>query len=157
MSYIIVPISAKFLERARAGRDDQLFPVEFFEAEGGEPLRDVLRRAVPGEPIALASFSPHELNGPFKEYGPVYFCASPSDEVVALDSLPAEPSSNYFLKSYVLRAYSREERIVGSAVTTPEEGEQVISDFFRMPEVAFIHARFTAYGCYGCRIERAQQ
>ncbi len=154
MPYKIIPISENFLSRARSGLDDQHFPVEFFQAEGGEPLRDVLRRAEPGEAIALASFSPHTLNSPYKEYGPIYIRATASDESVPLDSLPASTSRDYLRQTFVLRAYSQSERIINSVLTTEHDAEKIIADFFEIPEVAFILARFGAYGCYACRIER---
>ena len=154
MTYQIIPISEDFLSRARGGLDDQHFPVEFFEAKGGEPLRDVLRRAEPGEAIALASYSPHALNSPYKEFGPVYIRATPSGESVPLDSLPASPSRDYLRQTFVLRAYSQREHIVDSVLTTKHDAEKIIADFLEIPEVAFILARFGAYGCYACRIER---
>lgn len=155
MTYKIVPLPVSFLDRARCGIDDQAFSVEFFDAEGGEPLRDVLRRAQAGERIALGSYSPHRLNGPFKEYGPIYFSANQSGDVVALDTLPIAPRSDYFNQTFVLRAYSDSERIVDSVLTLPDVADAVIAGLFENANVAFILARFAAYGCYGCRIERA--
>jgi hypothetical protein len=83
----IVPICSAFLQRARAGIDDLGQPVERHLAAGGEPLRDALRRAVPGEAILLASHCPFTLAGPYREYGPVFVSAD-AGGMPAMDALP---------------------------------------------------------------------
>ena len=61
----VVPIRASFVERARReGLDDQNQPVERHIAEGGEPCRDALRRARPGEALILASIVEKETGKP---------------------------------------------------------------------------------------------
>jgi hypothetical protein len=154
MPYQIIPLPADFLARVRAGHDDQGQPVEFSIAEGGEPLRDVLRRARPGEPIALASYCPFQAAGPYREFGPVFVGATAAPETVAFDSLPLPPARDYFSSTFVLRAYSGAERIVDAVLVAPGQAEEAIARFLGRPEVAFILARFAAYGCYACRIER---
>jgi hypothetical protein len=149
MPYQIIPLPADFLARVRAGQDDQGQPVEFSIAEGGEPLRDILRRARPGEAIALASYCPFQAAGPYREFGPVFISAAPSPETV-----PFEPERNYFSSTFVLRAYSAAERIVDAVLVAPDQAEEAIARLFGKPDVAFILARFAAYGCYACRIER---
>ena len=70
MKYQITPIRKDFLIKVReSGIDDQNQPIVHFIAEGGEPCRDVLRRAVAGEELILASYCPFSKPGPFKEYG----------------------------------------------------------------------------------------
>jgi hypothetical protein len=151
MPYQIIPLPAAFLARVRAGHDDLGQPVEFSIAEGGEPLRDVLRRARPGEPIALASYCPFQAAGPYREFGPVFVGAAASPEAVPVESLHAR---DYFSSTFVLRAYSSAERIVDAVLVAPDQADDAIAGLFGRPEVAFILARFVAYGCYACRIER---
>ena len=56
MNYKITPIRSDFLIKVReAGIDDQNQPVVTQVAMGGEPCRDVLRRANVGEALILAS------------------------------------------------------------------------------------------------------
>src|SRR5688572_25692124 len=90
MSMQIVPLPIEFLHRVRErGLDDQNQSVRrFYSVQGGEPCRDVLRRARPGEEVILASFCPFAKSGPFKEFGPIYILANPSTEPVVRDALP---------------------------------------------------------------------
>ena len=151
MPFQIIPIPAEFVARVRSGFDDQAQPTEFHNAQGGEPLRDLLRRALPGERIALASFCPFQEDGPYKEFGPVFVSAAPSGEEPGLSALPA----GYLASPFVLRAYSSAERIVDAMVVEPEAAAAAIDGLLARQDVAFILARFLAYGCYACRIERS--
>ncbi len=152
-AYIIVPIKPAFGRRARlAGIDDQGQAVEEHVAEGGEPLRDLMRRARPGERILLGSYCPFERSGPYKEYGPIFIAAEAGGEPPP--ALPAGEADAYFAKPFVLRAYSHDERIVDALITEPADAGTNIAKLFARADAAFILARFAAYGCYACRIER---
>jgi hypothetical protein len=149
----ILPLPPAFLERVRAGIDDLGQPVERHVAAGGEPLRDCLRRAQPGEAILLASYCPFTLAGPFREYGPV-FVSGAGGETPALDRLPTQGEAPYLGAGFVLRAYSIEERIVDARLSTPQAAAADLDALFARSDTAFVLARFTAYGCYAARIER---
>lgn len=154
-----IPLPQSFLDRVRhQGLDDQGQPVErFVSTEGGEPCRDVLRRARPGEELILASFSPFAQAGPYREFGPVFVLANPSsDEMPVGTSFPTsgEDPEAYFNDRLVLRAYSRDERIVSSEMVEAAEAPAVARRLLTAPEVAFLHARFPTYGCFACRIEQ---
>jgi len=154
MTIWIPPLPAEFLERTRSRQtDDQDQPVRRITAEGGEPCRDVLRRARPGEELLLASFTPFGVAGPFKEYGPVYLLANGSDEAVSRDVLPVD---GYLREQFVIRAYSADEDIVNAAMTSPTDAMQVAREFFESPNVAFLHVRFPTYGCFACRVDVAR-
>lgn len=153
--YRITPIRTDFLQRARvSGLDDQNQPVERSIATGGEPCRDALRRALPGEEIILASYCPFKLSGPYKEYGPVFILATEIEELVDLSSLPMTGKHRYFSTVFVLKGYSSDERIVDSVLTSLEDAEERLESLFVRSDVDFVLARFCAYGCYACRIER---
>jgi hypothetical protein len=159
MKIRIAPLSPSFLETVRREGVDALGqPVERLVAEGGEPCRDVLRRARPGEELLLVSHSPFTVNGPYREFGPIFVLAQASDETPVLDELPIEAREDgtdaYLRSQFVLRAYSREERIVDAEMVGPESAESTLARFFASPETAFVHARFPVYGCFACRIER---
>jgi len=149
-----------FLDRVRnRGVDDLGQGVVRRVAQGGEPCRDVLRRARPGEELILASFSPFTASGPYHEYGPVFVLAQPASEEPARDLLPLEPLSQgwpegYLRDRFVLRAYSRAEAILDAAMVTPAEADETVAGFLARPEVAFVHARFPLFGCFACRIDR---
>lgn len=158
MNIHIAPLPAAFLRRTREqGLDDLAQPVERLIAEGGEPCRDVLRRARPGEAILLASHSPFSRPGPFREFGPIYLLAEASDEFVGRQQLPLPrgAATDYFRESLVLRAYSAEERIVDARLVDARVAEAAVAELLRRADVAFLQARFPTYGCFSCRIDRA--
>ena len=150
----IVPMPAAYLERVRAGTDDLAQPAERHLASGGEPLRDCLRRARAGEEILLASYCPFTVAGPYKEYGPV-FVSGAGGEAPLLDALPLHGDAPYLGAGFVLRAYSADERIVDARLSTPHAATADLDAFFVRDDLAFVLARFAAYGCYALRIERA--
>jgi len=153
----IASIPQPFLDRVRhEGLDDLGQPVKRVTAKGGEPCRDVLRRAEPGEELILASFTPFTKPGPYKEYGPVFVLAEASGEQVTRDALPpAGLPSNYLREQFVVRAYSADEEILDAAFINAPVFEETVNRFFDRSEVAFLHVRFPAYGCFSCRIDRA--
>jgi hypothetical protein len=153
MQINIAPIPAAFLDRARnEGLDALGQPVRRVVSVGGEPCRDVLRRAREGEELILASFSPFHEEGPYREFGPVFILANASDEEVPQDALPM--TQGYLRDRFVLRAYSAHEEILDAAMVTPGDAEATLENFLAQPEVAFVHARFPLYGCFACRIDR---
>lgn len=158
MKIAIRPIRKDFLIKAReAGLDDQNQKVVRLIASGGEPCRDVLRRAKPGEELILASYCPFTTSGPYKEYGPVFVLASPSNENVEYQSLPlpqGSPTDYLREQPFVLRAYSKEENIAAAELVEPSDAQEALIRMFSNNQVEFILARYAAYGCYGFRIER---
>ena len=157
MTMHVAPLPPDFLRRARVqGLDDQGQPVHRQRAEGGEPCRDVLRRARAGEEILLASFNPFPMPGPYKEYGPIFVLAVPSDEPVRRDVLPLPQGrpEDYFGPQFTMQAYSAAGDIVDGAFVTAGEATAVVERFLETDGVAFCHARLLTLGCFGCRIER---
>ncbi len=156
MPITIAPIPAAFLNRVRReDLDDLGQPVKHVEAQGGEPCRDVLRRAFPGEQLILASFTPFTKPGPYHEYGPVFVLAEESGEQVLRDRLPAAGSpTDYLREQFAVRAYSEDEKIVDAALIEAGDFDATIERFFRSNDVAFLHVRYPAYGCFSCRIDR---
>ena len=153
----IAAIPADYLHRLRTTGTDALGqPVKHVVAKGGEPCRDVLRRARPGERLILASFSPFTKPGPYHEYGPVFVLANESNEPVPRKQLPVAGSPNDYLREqFVIRAYSREEEILDAALVQAVDFEAVVDRFFESSDTAFLHVRFPTYGCFACRIDRS--
>ena len=158
MSFEVVPLPQEFLDRVRTqGIDDQGQPVErFISAEGGEPCRDVLRRARPGEKVILASYCPFSVPGPFREYGPVYVLASPASEATRRDLMPLPDGTPeaYFGAQLALRRYNRQERLCDGVVVSAEEALETLGAFLAQEDTAFVQARFAGFGCFAARIER---
>lgn len=152
----VAPIPLTFLERVRSeGIDDLGQPVKRVAAKGGEPCRDVLRRASAGEELILASFTPFTKPGPYKEYGPIFVLAHASDESVRRDALPAAGTpTNYLREQFVIRAYSPAEEIIDAALIDAPRFAETVDRLFVSPDTAFLHVRFPTYGCFACRIDR---
>ena len=149
----IAPLPSTFLDRARnKGIDDQGQPVRRLVAAGGEPCRDVLRRAKPGEELILASFSPFQCAGPYREFGPVFVLANPSDTEGSLDALPT--ANNYLQQQFVLRAYTAHESIREAKLGTRDTSDATLERLLANPDTAFVHARFPEYGCFALRVDR---
>lgn len=157
LAIAVASIPDRFLRRVRQqGLDDQGQPVKRLIAEDGEPCRDVLRRARPGEKLILASFTPFEKSGPYKEYGPIFVLADESTDVVRRDALPdAGGSNDYLREQFVIRAYSAEEEIVDAAMVQARDFRTMVERFLESPATAFLHFRFPTYGCFALRIDRA--
>lgn len=149
-------LPASFLTRVRTeGRDDLGQSVKRVIAGGGEPCRDVLRRARPGEELILASHSPFTNAGPYKEYGPVFVLARESAEPVGRDVLAAGAETDYLRAQFVIRAYSDQDAILDASLVAAPDAQRVIDDFFARPAVSYLHVRFPTYGCFACRLDRA--
>ena len=158
MKILIRPVAEAFLQRVRErGVDDLNEPVRRLTAAGGEPCREVLRRARPGEEIILASYCPFEVPGPFREFGPIYVLAHSSDEAVARDHFPESPGreTDYFGRTLVVRAYDDAQNICDAALTEPASAPALIEQFLGRTNIRLVDARFPTYGCFACRIERA--
>lgn len=153
MNIRIAPLPDSFLRRAREeGIDDQGQPVvRTISAEGGEPCRDVLRRARPGEALILASYSPFAQAGPYREFGPVFLLANPSSEDIPRDSFPA---NDYFHERLVLRAYTRQESIRDAKLVSIGDASATMASLLEHPDTEFVHARFPVYGCFALRVDR---
>jgi hypothetical protein len=153
----IAPVPQSFLDRVRReGIDDLGQPVKRLVAEGGEPCRDVLRRASAGEELILASFTPFSKSGPYKEYGPIFVLAHDGGESIRRDALPPAGSpTDYLREQFVIRAYSSEEEIVDAVMVSASAIEETLDRFLQSPGTAFLHVRFPTYGCFAMRIDRA--
>ena len=151
----VSPIPPAFLARVRAeGRDDLGQQVKRVRAQGGEPCRDVLRRAVEGEELILASFSPFGKPGPYKEYGPIFVLANESPEPVNREEVQTGSEDDYLRGQFAIRAYSRDEEIIDAALVTAGDAQRVVQEFFAREDTAFLHVRFPSYGCFACRLDK---
>lgn len=159
MTYTVTPIRENFLRKVReTGLDDLGQPVRQLIAQGGEPCRDTLRRARPGEEIILASYCPFSRPGPYREYGAVFVAAPPEGRTEAPIELPL-PNNNaedYWKPGaqLALRAYSAEEDIVAAKLVRPEQIGEEVAEYFAREDIDFALLRFAAYGCYALRLDR---
>lgn len=158
MTFTVTPIREDFLHKVRkSGIDDQGQPARQLLAEGGEPCRDVLRRARPGEPIILASYCPFTRPGPYREYGAVFVLAE-RQEAMAEPLRPTSGAESYLsqIAPVALRAYSANEDIVAAKLVESDRLEVEAADYFTREDVDFVLVRFAAYGCYALRLDRVK-
>lgn len=150
-TFSIAPISPEFVGRVRATRrDDFGRAVTVTVAAGGEPLRDQLRRAEPGERIILCSYQAVALPSEFAEIGPVFVSADGVGAPACTGALPP----GYFNRLFAVRAYDAHDRIVHSTLVEPAEAPEKIRELLAPANVAYLHARFAGHGCYAARIDR---
>ncbi|MFB7507993.1 DUF1203 domain-containing protein [Streptomyces broussonetiae] len=150
------PVPPRVLEELRTADDAGRPLAPFTDEEGGAPLRCCLRRAAPGEPIALVSYAPLRRwaaetgadPGAYDEQGPVFVhaedCPGPSGTDLPFTDSPR-----------VLRRYSADGRILGGRLVSPSEGfASAFSAAFADPEVALVHVRAVEYGCFLYEVRR---
>lgn len=154
LRFTIVPLPHAFVQRVRTTRrDDFDRPVEISLAHGGEPMRDQLRRAEPGERLILCSYQAVALPSAFAEIGPIYVSADAPAITGFADDLPA----GYFNRTFALRAYDAADRIIESALTEPADAPEKIRLLLARPATAYLHARFAGHGCFAARIVRGSE
>lgn len=142
----------EFVQRLRTTSVDDLGQpaVRFTSPDGGEPLRDLLRRARPGEDVILGSYSLFKEAGPFREIGPIYISAqaegsASNDDIFESDYLGAE---------LVVRAYSPQRWIYQAQRVGKSEARDMIRAWLSDARTLFVDARFPTYGCFACRFTR---
>jgi hypothetical protein len=72
-----------------------------------------------------------------------------------MNALPLDGPQPYLGASFVLRAYSTDERIVDAVVSSPPTARDDLQALLARADVAFVLGRYAAYGCYALRLERA--
>ncbi len=151
-AFRISPLPAAFVARVRTTlRDDFDRSVAVTIAQGGEPMRDQLRRAQPGERLILCSYQAVPLPSIFAEIGPIYISADlPPAASPPAGTLPA----GYFPRTFAVRAYDEHNAIVESALVEPDAAPDKIAALLARPGVVHVHARFGGHGCFACRCER---
>jgi hypothetical protein len=151
-SFYVQPLAEAFVSRVRTSLiDDFGRQVCAMQAKGGEPLRDRLRRAIPGEPIILCSYQAVPLPSAYAEVGPIFIsAAAESPPQTVLNALPA----CYFARTFALRGYNASNEIVESTLTELIDAIDTIRSLLAMPDVGILHARFAGHGCFAARMVR---
>jgi len=149
----IVSLPSELVDRwRRDGVDDygnRLRPA-IADAPHAFPCRHCLRDAEPGEPMLLASHSPFDQPGPYKEVGPVFVHAQACARFVG-SAIPEQLRR----RLVALRAYDRAQTMVGAVVVEGAALDADLAALLARDDVDFVHVRFARPGCFACRVERA--
>jgi hypothetical protein len=137
-----------------AGADEFANPWTLRPAEGWEPLRCCLRRALPSEPTALICFTPWTSPSPWAEAGPVFVhhdaCSGYADTHRYPEAFLDSPSIVNPFDHSGARAY---EHI--TFVEPDEDHEAAVRAVLGRDEVAFAHVRSATAGCFTFAVRRA--
>ncbi|HKW44081.1 MAG TPA: DUF1203 domain-containing protein [Candidatus Eremiobacteraceae bacterium] len=121
-------------------------------ADGSGPCRHCLRYARAGEPLLLFSYKPFAKAAPYQEVGPVFLHADGCERHASDEGFPVDFSR----RPLVLRPYDAHDNIYSPQVYADEgEAESAARALLANPDVAYVHARSRASGCFMFRIERA--
>lgn len=154
-AFRVLPLPADVLRRVRDGEPDASGNAAVhLVAEGGEPLRCCLRNAEPGADLLLFGYEPSIPASPYREVGAVLAHAGACPGPSSTESYPPDWRG----RPQVLRAYDRRGWIHDS--TTVHDGqdpEAVIARLLADPEVAHVHSRNVAWGCYMFAITRPDE
>jgi hypothetical protein len=140
------------VERVRAAGVDDLGNevVVRVADEPGAPLRCCLRDAEAGERIALIGYRPFPWDGPYAETGPVFVHADGCPGYAGTGAYP----EGFRHRQQIFRAYGHDRTIVDARIVDGAGAEPAIADLLARPEVAFLHSRNVAYGCFMFAIHR---
>lgn len=146
MTYRIDAIPGELLESVRdSGLDVSGNPVERAVAGGGEPLRCCLRDAAAGEELILFGYEPPLPPSPYRETGAVFAHARACDGPPPGLSYPKD----WYGRPQVFRAYDARGWIhPATTVVDGADPEAAIREILADPEVALVHSRNVAYGCF---------
>ena len=135
----IVPLESQVPDEIRT-RGERVIA----DAPHSFPCRHCLADALPGEEMVLAPHSPFEMEGPYREVGPVFVhaeaCAGPDRTDVLPDDLRRAPR--------VLRAYDADGRIHTGELASPEELDTALEKLLADEEVAEVQVRSLSHGCF---------
>jgi len=153
----VEPLEYQFLATLKTRQlDAQNEPPLVLIAKGGEPLRDIFRRAVVGEEILLASYSPQHHQSPYKEFGPIFVSKTcMQNQKADLSTLITDHTESAYLGTqFVVKAYNDDEHIVVADIATKTTAMNKISEYLMFDDVAYVQLRFAAYGCYAAKVTR---
>jgi hypothetical protein len=152
----IVAVPTEVADAARLSGKDAHFGFPTFTGPAGEglPCRHCLQWIAQGEERAtLFTLDPFAGLEKLPLPGPVYVHADGCARYAEEGPLPAHLMSS----PRTLNAYEKGRRLVAQEYVNESSASETIERLFARPEVAYIHVRSTAAGCFTFRIERESQ
>jgi hypothetical protein len=144
-----VPIPETIALEARLTRKDR-FGHDLCVTSTQAPCRVCLRISRGPERLILLSYQPLPDSGPYAEIGPIFVHADPCEPYDDFETFPPD----FAERRLVLRAYSREGRIVDALVADAGTASQLATAWLSDDGVAEVHVRHESYTCYAFKIVR---
>lgn len=88
--------------------------------------------------------------GPYAETGPIFIHADACEQYRDVTALPP----GYRPRELVVRAYDAAGEIADSVIVRATDALRQAAAFYAQADIAFVHARHPAYGCFAFEIER---
>jgi hypothetical protein len=143
-------IAADAARRLAAG-DPFVEEVEV-DAPVGYPCRVTLEWAKPGERVLLFKHRPFSAPSPYAEEGPVFARMDAPAKVLPIDTLPDYVA---IMPLVIVRAYDQRNAIACAEAVPGAACAEAIGKAFAREDVAYVHIRAGAYGCFQFRVDRA--
>lgn len=119
-------------------------------AEPGSPCRVSLEDAVPGEKVLLLPFTHQTAATPYRGSGAIFVRQSAAQ---AYDS--DVPPPVFRSRALSLRAYDETGMMVEADLCEGPEVDAACARLLGNDKVAYIHAHYAKYGCYGAKVTRS--
>jgi hypothetical protein len=147
-----LPIDDALAHRIRATMlDDHGNALHVRVSDGdGNPCRSCLRLTESGSRLILFALRPFTTDGPYAETGPVFIHAEECASYADIDRFPEE----FRARRLTFRAYDTRGDIHDATVAEGADAEAVLQRLFANGDVAEVHVRNPAWGCYDFRVVR---
>jgi hypothetical protein len=146
-SYRVVAMQAEVAERIRTTRTSPFggHPTHVEVATGHGPCRHCLRTfAIGVERRILASYDPFRGREPFPLPGPVFIHEAACERYDESSGFPADLRAH----GLTLNAYGPGRILRAEQRVEPGDAEAAIARLLERPDVAYLHVRDTAAGCF---------
>ena len=120
------------------------------DAYPGYPCRISLQHRPVGEEVLLLSFEHQTGKTPYQAAGPIFV----GRDSEAANLHPNELPSMFYGRPISVRAYDRDDMMIGAEVVREDCLEAQIRKNFSNAEVAYQHLHFARQGCFACRVQR---
>jgi hypothetical protein len=121
------------------------------DAKPGFPCRVSLEDAEIGENVILMPFTHHDVDSPYRAFGPIFVREHANEAQLAPGEIPEAVSS----RMMSLRAYDDAGMMLNADVIHGCELKSRIEEVFANPKVSYLHLHNAGAGCYSCKVERA--
>jgi Protein of unknown function (DUF1203) len=121
------------------------------DAKPGFPCRVSLEDAEIGEHVILLPFVHHDVESPYRAYGPIFVRENAREATLSAGEIPDAVTRRVMS----VRAYDKNAIMLDGSVVPGSEIETHIEKLFAEPNVTYLHLHNAGAGCYSCKVERA--